>query len=87
MTVPANRTGIVIGKGGDTIRAIKQQSGCDIELEKNSKGVFIIRGPSNRIPFAQQLINEKVHGTGAGGSNDHQAASGYGLVTLHMFFH
>jgi KH domain RNA binding protein, putative (fragment) len=84
MTVPANRTGIVIGKGGETIRAIKQQSGCDIELEKNSKGVFIIRGPSERIPYAQQLINEKVHGLASGGSNDHQSTSGYGLESFYL---
>ncbi|XP_074599237.1 far upstream element-binding protein 1-like isoform X2 [Brevipalpus obovatus] len=75
MNVPPNRTGVVIGKGGDTIRAIKQQSGCDIELEKNSKGVFIIRGPPDRVPIAQQLINEKVHGHM---QNDPQQSSGYG---------
>lgn len=67
--VPANRCGAVIGRGGETIRQIKQQSGCDIELDKMSKAmggdekVFIIRGPSDRIPYAQQLINEKVRGT------------------------
>ncbi|RWS30006.1 far upstream element-binding protein 1-like isoform X1 [Leptotrombidium deliense] len=70
MTVPANRTGAVIGKGGETIRAIKQQCGCDIELEKNSKGVFIIRGPPDRISYAQQLINEKVHGTSSSPTDD-----------------
>ena len=37
MTVPANRTGAVIGRGGESIRLIKQQSGCDIELDKMSK--------------------------------------------------
>jgi len=64
--VPANRCGAVIGRGGDTIRQIKAQSGCDIELDKMSKmpggdeKVFIIRGPPDRIPFAQQLINDKV---------------------------
>lgn len=74
MTVPANRTGAVIGRGGETIRAIKQQCGCDIELEKNSKDcgpderVFIIRGTMDRIPLAQQLINEKIHGSS--NSND-----------------
>ncbi|RWS12606.1 far upstream element-binding protein 1-like protein [Dinothrombium tinctorium] len=75
MTVPANRTGAVIGKGGETIRAIKQQCGCDIELEKNSKGIFIIRGPPDRIPYAQQLINEKVHGTATSPTEDSSANS------------
>lgn len=70
MTVPANRTGAVIGRGGESIRLIKQQSGCDIELDKMSKTmggdekVFIIRGPPDRIPIAQQLITEKIKSVG-----------------------
>lgn len=70
MTVPANRTGAVIGRGGESIRLIKQQSGCDIELDKMSKTmggdekVFIIRGPLERIPVAQQLITEKIKSVG-----------------------
>lgn len=70
MTVPANRTGAVIGRGGESIRLIKQQSGCDIELDKMSKTmggdekVFIIRGPPDRIPMAQQLITEKIKSVG-----------------------
>lgn len=79
MSVPANRTGAVIGRGGETIRQIKQQCGCDIELDKNAKvgpgddKTFIIRGPSERIPYAQQLINEKVYGTG---TNENENAYG-----------
>lgn len=85
MNVPPNKTGIVIGKGGETIRSIKQQSGCDIELDKNSKGVFILRGPSDRIQYAQQLINDRVHGQhdqsgygmhGMGGKDYHQSPYG-----------
>ena len=58
--VPINKTGLVIGKGGETVKALKQQCGCSIELDKNSKGIFIIRGPPERVPYAQQLISEKV---------------------------
>jgi len=60
ISVPQNKTGIVIGKGGETIRALKQQAGCMIELEKNSKGIFSIRGPADRVQYAQQLITEKI---------------------------
>lgn len=74
MTVPANRTGIVIGKGGETIKQIKQQSGCDIELVKDSKGIFIIRGTPDRIQYAQQLINDKVNAGGNSGSNHSQSS-------------
>lgn len=60
ISVPQNKTGIVIGKGGETIRAIKQQCGCNIELEKNSKGIFNIRGQADRVQYAQQVISEKI---------------------------
>jgi far upstream element-binding protein len=75
MAIPAHRTGAVIGRGGETIRALKQQSGCDIELEKAFKGgsadekYFIIRGTPDKISYAQQLIMERVNGssTSSGG--------------------
>lgn len=58
--VPPNKTGLVIGKGGETVKGLKQQAGCNIELDKNSKGVFVIRGAPERIHYAQQLISEKI---------------------------
>lgn len=82
MPVPANRTGAVIGRGGETIRQLKQQSGCEIELDKNAKigpgddKVFIIRGPSDRIQYAQQLINDKVQGNSSNEGN----SNNYGYV-------
>lgn len=80
MNVPVNRVGVIIGRGGETIRSIKQQSGCHIETDKNSKGVIIIRGPPDRIGIAQQLINEKInkdtrHNDRGGGGG------GYGYVS------
>lgn len=67
MAVPSNRCGAVIGRGGETIRVIKQQSGCDIEQDKKAstqdERVFIIRGTPDRIEVAKKLINEKVRGT------------------------
>lgn len=60
--VPHNKTGIIIGKGGENIRALKQQCGCQIELEKNSKGIFYIRGSVDRVQYAQQVLSEKIGG-------------------------
>ena len=60
--VPHNKTGIIIGKGGENIRALKQQCGCQIELEKNSKGIFYIRGSLDRVQYAQQVLSEKIGG-------------------------
>ena len=49
--VPANRAGVVIGKGGENIRLIKEKSGAFVQIEKtNGEGdkdpnwkTFIIR--------------------------------------------
>ena len=65
LAVPASRTGTVIGRGGETIRQLKQQSGCNIELDKNfhnenDEKCFILRGPADKISYAQQLVTDKV---------------------------
>ncbi|UXI21195.1 phosphatidate phosphatase LPIN3 [Sarcoptes scabiei] len=67
LVVPTSRTGTVIGRGGETIRALKQQSGCNIELDKNfhsenDEKCFIIRGVPDKIGYAQQLVTDKVGG-------------------------
>ncbi|XP_076354192.1 far upstream element-binding protein 1-like isoform X1 [Tachypleus tridentatus] len=64
-TVPANKCGLVIGKGGETIRNISQQSGAHVELSRAPQPnlhekVFIIRGAAPQIEQAQHLINEKI---------------------------
>ena len=48
--VPANRAGVVIGKGGENIRLIKEKSGAFVQIEKSGDGdkdpawkTFIIR--------------------------------------------
>uniref|UniRef100_T1IUR8 K Homology domain-containing protein n=1 Tax=Strigamia maritima TaxID=126957 RepID=T1IUR8_STRMM len=74
-SVPANKCGIVIGKGGETIRQINQQSGAHVELSRQpppnpNEKVFVIRGSQQQIEHAKQLINEKIGGGPAG--------SGYG---------
>lgn len=53
--------------GGETIRAINQQTGAHVELSRNpsanpNEKLFVIRGVPNQIEHAKQLINEKVGG-------------------------
>uniref|UniRef100_A0A6G1S893 Far upstream element-binding protein 1 n=1 Tax=Aceria tosichella TaxID=561515 RepID=A0A6G1S893_9ACAR len=88
MKIPASRTGAIIGKGGETIKSIKQQSGCDIELDKGAKecgpeeSVFIIRGSQDKIMKARSLIEARLAvgnrdrdgrgGGGGGGMRDHR---------------
>lgn len=76
MKIPASRTGAIIGKGGETIKSIKQQSGCDIELDKHAKecgpdeSVFIIRGSQDRIAKARALIDTRLAMRGRDGGRD-----------------
>lgn len=73
MKIPASRTGAIIGKGGDTIKSIKQQSGCDIELDKHSKecgpdeSIFIIRGTQDKILKARSMIEARLASKGRDG--------------------
>lgn len=73
--VPANKTGLVIGKGGDTIKQINAQSGAHAEIQKNpppgsdiNYKTFLIKGTPEQIKLCRQLIQEKVD-AGPGGMN------------------
>uniref|UniRef100_A0AC34GSK7 K Homology domain-containing protein n=1 Tax=Panagrolaimus sp. ES5 TaxID=591445 RepID=A0AC34GSK7_9BILA len=65
MNVPANKTGLVIGKGGDTIKQICGESGAHVNLSRDpppnsSEKVFVIKGTSYQIHHAQHIIRIKV---------------------------
>nr|XP_039269797.1 far upstream element-binding protein 1-like isoform X1 [Styela clava]XP_039269799.1 far upstream element-binding protein 1-like isoform X1 [Styela clava] len=83
--VPANKTGLVIGKGGDNIRTINSQSQAHVEIQRNPPPgsdpnfkTFIIKGTPEQINHAQQLITEKVEGGpgGPGGPMQHMGPPG-----------
>ncbi|XP_028664377.2 far upstream element-binding protein 3 isoform X1 [Erpetoichthys calabaricus] len=76
-TIPADKCGLVIGKGGETIKNINQQSGSHVELQRNpppntdpNVRIFSIRGTLQQIDLARQLIDEKIGGSGLGGSSN-----------------
>lgn len=65
MHVPSNKTGLVIGKGGETIKQICAESGAHVELSRDpppnaSEKVFIIKGTPYQIHHAQHIIRIKV---------------------------
>ncbi|XP_060106434.1 far upstream element-binding protein 3 isoform X7 [Heteronotia binoei] len=73
-TVPADKCGLVIGKGGENIKSINQQSGAHVELQRNpppntdpNVRIFTLRGVPQQIELARHLIDEKVGGTSLGG--------------------
>ncbi|KAL0966969.1 hypothetical protein UPYG_G00302890 [Umbra pygmaea] len=68
-TVPMMKTGLIIGKGGETIKGISQQSGARIELQRNPPPnadpnikMFTVRGSHQQIDYARQLVEEKIGG-------------------------
>jgi far upstream element-binding protein len=91
MHVPSNKTGLVIGKGGETIKQICGESGAHVELSREpppnaAEKIFIIRGTPMQIHHAQHIIRIKVGdiapGTPVppyhGATNDFQHAGAYG---------
>lgn len=74
--VPAQKAGAVIGKGGEHIIAIKNQSGCQITQNKTNPPsndtawrYFTIKGQPEGVQLAQKLIQEKVGGPPPPGAN------------------
>jgi len=74
--VPANRTGLVIGKGGETIKQINAQSGARAQIVKDpppssdpNYKIFNIKGTPEQIKMCRQLIQEKVDGNMGGGNH------------------
>ncbi|XP_042200617.1 far upstream element-binding protein 2 isoform X2 [Callorhinchus milii] len=68
-SVPSHKCGLVIGRGGENVKAINQQTGAFVELQRqpppngdpNFK-LFTIRGSPQQIDHAKQLIEEKIEG-------------------------
>ncbi|XP_029440612.1 far upstream element-binding protein 2 [Rhinatrema bivittatum] len=68
-SIPTHKCGLVIGRGGENVKAINQQTGAFVEISRqpppngdpNFK-VFIIRGAPQQIDHAKQLIEEKIEG-------------------------
>lgn len=64
-SVPASKCGIVIGRGGETIKLINQQSGAFCEMDRSainppSEKMFKMKGSSEQIEHARQLISDKI---------------------------
>ena len=65
MHIPASKTGLIIGRGGETIKAINSESGAHVELSRDSQNnmtekVFVIKGTPYQIHVAQHMMRIKV---------------------------
>ena len=65
MTVASNKVGLVIGKGGETIKSINQASGAHVEIDRNAppdatEKNFLIKGSPEAVERAKSMVLEKI---------------------------
>merc|ERR1711949_92364 len=63
--VPSSKVGLVIGKGGETIKSINAASGAHVEIDRNAppdavEKNFIIRGSAEAVERAKNMVLEKI---------------------------
>lgn len=60
--IPQIMVGRIVGRGGAAIKQFKQMSGCEMGLERDAEGQFLlIRGPTPEMASnAEALINERL---------------------------
>jgi far upstream element-binding protein len=73
VAVPGNKVGLVIGRGGETIRSLESQSGAKIAITQDNSGdrtaerTINISGPEDAIARAKALIDDIVNPSGGYG--------------------
>jgi len=65
IVVTSDKVGLVIGKGGETIKSINQASGAHCEIDKRAptdatEKNFVIRGTAESVEKAKQMVLEKI---------------------------
>jgi len=81
MEVPGNQVGRIIGKGGSRIRELSDQSGCRINIDKNSRGdqtTVELTGDPEAQARAKQMIEEVCSESSFGGGGGGRGGGGYG---------
>ncbi|VEN42933.1 unnamed protein product [Callosobruchus maculatus] len=64
--VPSNKCGVIIGRGGETIKQINSQSGAYCELDRRNQSAnqnekyFTIKGDPDQIEAAKRIISDKI---------------------------
>lgn len=66
-SIPSHKCGLVIGRGGENVKAINQQTGAFVEISRQlppngdpNYKLFVIRGSPQQIDHAKQLIEDKI---------------------------
>jgi len=80
--VPSNKCGLIIGKGGETIKNINSSCGVHCEVDKNAPPDardknFVIKGPAEGVARAKDMILEKLgQQSGYGGGSSYGGSGG-----------
>ncbi|CAK9192756.1 unnamed protein product [Sphagnum troendelagicum] len=82
--VPNSKVGLIIGKGGETIKYLQQQSGARIQVARDadsdprlSTRQVEIMGSAEQISHAEQLVRDVIAEASSGGPGAH-GGRGYG---------
>lgn len=59
VNVPRNAKGMIIGKGGSTIKSLREKTGCKI-FSPDKSNFFVVSGPSENVETAKAAILEIV---------------------------
>jgi far upstream element-binding protein len=79
LRVPNDAVGMIIGKGGETVREMQATTTCSIKVATSSQGDFreiTLTGTDPTIAHAKHLINEKV--AAASDRSSQRAGANYG---------
>ena len=85
--IPNDRVGLVIGRGGETIKFIQATSGCHVQIQKENEMLpgqtqrkITLKGTPQQIEMATQIVQQKTSqggalGGGGGGGGGHQGGA------------
>ncbi|KAI7894138.1 uncharacterized protein EV154DRAFT_107799 [Mucor mucedo] len=90
VTVPASSVGLIIGRGGETVRALQEQSGARVKIDptndpNSEERTVNISGDPKCVAIAKQLVEDKVSEASRSGggrykgynNNDSYSRGGY----------
>jgi len=83
ISVPSSKVGLVMGKGGETIRQICTESGAHCQVDKNAGGGvkdknIVIKGRAEAVRRAKEMIADRVGGDGFSGQQGYYTTSTFG---------
>ncbi|KAH0977635.1 hypothetical protein GBA52_027354 [Prunus armeniaca] len=87
ITIPNGKVGVIIGKGGETIKQLQLQSGAKIQITRDSEADLSsltrdvdLTGTSEQISRAEQLISDVIAEADAGGSAPPSTNQGFNSI-------